>query len=113
MNTYLKLISFSFVSIIGIIGFATPSEADTLQDVEKEPSVVIKCYTELSDGSKSVNFWHTTPSHKPTLAAEIVGEKAKNLQEKELPIMRVFQCVFENDSFRDSQARNLESKLIR
>ncbi|MGV2873009.1 TapY2 family type IVa secretion system protein [Colwellia sp. E150_009] len=112
MNTYLKLISFSLVSIIGIIGFATPSEANTLQDVE-EPSVVIKCYTELIDGSKSINFWHTKPSHKSTIAVEIVGEKARNLQEKELPIVSVFQCVLQNEAFRDSQARNLEAKLIR
>lgn len=112
MKTYLKLISSSLLGIVSLTGFAAYGEAKPLQNII-DPSVVIKCYTELSDGSKSVNFWHTKTSHKFTLAGDIIGSKGKNLQDKELPIVSVFQCVFESETFRDSQARNIESKLLR
>ena len=112
MKTYFKRITFYLVGIVNLICFVGLSEAKTLQEVV-EPSVVIKCYTELSDGSKSINFWHTKPSHQFTLANDIIGSKGKNLQEKELPIVRVYQCIFESETFKDSQARNIESKLLR
>jgi hypothetical protein len=84
-------------------------------DVSRETNKVsAKCHVLLVDGNEAISLWSVQQKELETLKNNIVGKKIHIAKSKDrVKISQSFQCVLDDDEFKSSIARFLDSQTPR
>lgn len=109
-NSNVKL----FVCAMSLLLPLTYSQVALSADNIANSKVAIKCHVLLVGGKEVISLWSVQQKKLQKLKDNIVGKKIRTPKSKQkIEIYQAYECVLEDDEFKSSKARLLDSKTPR
>lgn len=109
-NNSLKTL-FIIVSLLLPLSYSQITLSANFKENDK---VSVKCHVSLVDGNDIISFWSVQQNRLGELKDNIVGKKVTtSTSNQRIKIYKAYECALEDNDFKTSKARLLDSKTPR